>query len=42
MIVDGKALAQKLKEELIREVRKRSEKPRLVIISVGENPVSKR
>jgi methylenetetrahydrofolate dehydrogenase (NADP+)/methenyltetrahydrofolate cyclohydrolase len=40
-IIDGKRVSQTLKEELKEEVSKLKVKPKLVVISVGDNPASK-
>ncbi len=40
-IIDGKKVSQTLKEELKEEVSKLKVKPKLVVISVGDNPASK-
>ena len=40
-IIDGKRVSQTLKEELKEEVSKLRVKPKLVVISVGDNPASK-
>ena len=40
-IIDGKKVSQTLKEELKEEVSKLRVKPKLVVISVGDNPASK-
>ena len=40
-IIDGKMVSQSLKEELKEEVSKLKVKPKLVVISVGDNPASK-
>ncbi len=40
-IIDGKSISKKLKEELKIQVSKLKRKPRLVIISIGNDPASK-
>ncbi|MEX0934100.1 MAG: bifunctional 5,10-methylenetetrahydrofolate dehydrogenase/5,10-methenyltetrahydrofolate cyclohydrolase [Candidatus Paceibacterota bacterium] len=42
MLIDGKALAQKIKERLRGEIAKRDNAPLLSIISVGENSISEK
>ena len=39
-IIDGKAIAEQIKEELKDKIRALGRKPKLVIIWVGENPVT--
>ena len=40
-IIDGKKISLKIKDELKMEVEKFKVKPKLVVISVGDNPASK-
>ena len=40
-IIDGKKISLKLKDELKDKVSKLKVKPKLVVISVGDNPASK-
>ena len=40
-IIDGKMVSLKLKDELKEKVSKLDVKPKLVVISVGDNPASK-
>ena len=40
MIMDGKKVSLKIKEELIEKVKELDEKPSLVVIQVGEDPAS--
>ena len=40
-IIDGKKISLKIKDELKMEVEKLKDKPKLVVISVGDNPASK-
>lgn len=40
-IIDGKRISGEIKEELKEKVAKLANKPRLVVISVGDNPASK-
>lgn len=42
MIIDGKEIANDIKERLKKEIKGRGAPPTLVIISVGENPVSEK
>ena len=40
-IIDGKKISGEIKDELKEKVSKMTEKPKLVVISVGDNPASK-
>src|SRR3989344_2806575 len=42
MIINGKAIAEKLKSELREEIRRRKTPPTLVTVMVGENPISEK
>ena len=42
MLVDGKAIANDIKEQLKEEVKKRTVAPTLFIFSIGENSVSEK
>ena len=40
-IIDGKKISGEIKDELKAKVEKMKDKPKLVVISVGDNPASK-
>lgn len=41
VIIDGKKVAEKVREQIRQEVEKLSEKPTIAVVIVGENPASK-
>lgn len=41
MIIDGKAIAEHIKEKLKEEIAQMNPKPGLAVVLVGENPASK-